>query len=57
MTGIKVQNMKILREEKDTNSYELRSINCQLYLNKAGEGGSIILLQKTSGSLKDGSEG
>lgn len=39
MNGITVQNIKIHRERKETNSYELKSIG---------------LLHKASGSLKDG---
>ena len=53
MNGIEVQNVKILREGKETNSYRLKSISCQLYRNKAGIK-SLSLLQKTSGSLKNG---
>ena len=34
---MKVQNVKILREGKETNFYRLKSINCQLYCNKAGK--------------------
>lgn len=37
MNEIEVQNVKILREGKETNFYRLKSINCQLYCNKAGK--------------------
>lgn len=36
MSVIKLQNVKILRDGKETNSYELKSISSQLYLHKAG---------------------
>lgn len=55
MNGINAQNVKIFREgkEKFNKSYKLKSLSHQLYLNKAGKK-SISLLQKTSGSLKNG---
>ena len=37
MNEIEVHNVKILREGKETNFYRLKSINCQLYCNKAGK--------------------
>lgn len=36
MSVIKLENVKILGEGKETNSYELKSISCQSYLHKAG---------------------